>query len=90
MQVSYRIKLESSFMFFEKIRIFIESKNPASKTIYDETNRFVEKWSEIGYFGMVKMTPICVILPKVIIVSYIRFFATNAGNDEFDLPFLFW
>lgn len=68
---------------------FSVSKNPTSKANLDKTNRQVEKWSEIAYFVLAKITPVCLILPRVII-SYATYFATNAGNEAFELPFLFW
>lgn len=66
-----------------------EPENLALKAIMDETNRRVENWCDIGEFVMIKVTPFCLVIPRAII-SYVIYFATNAGNEAFVLPFLQW
>lgn len=66
-----------------------ESKNPKSKAILDEMTRLLEKWSVIGHFTIAIMTPICILCPNVII-SYVVYFTTDAGNEAFELPLPAW
>lgn len=78
------------FEHFENITYkegILESMNPSSKEIFDETVRLVEKWSEIGYFIMAKVTPVCWIFPKAITSYYL--FTTNAGFEALELPLFF-
>lgn len=67
----------------------LEPVNSSSKAIMDDANRLVEYWCEIGEFVMVKVSPICSIIPRAII-SYAIYFATNARDEAFELPFLCW
>lgn len=67
----------------------VEHKSPASKAIYDETNRFVEKWCGIGVFVFVQLSSIGIVAPKAVI-SYVVYFGTNAGSEAFELPLFFW
>lgn len=62
---------------------------PESKTIYMKTIHHVEKWSEFIYFVTVKVTPVFLVLPNTI-VCYCRYFATDLGNDAFDLLNPMW
>lgn len=57
--------------------------------MYAETNRKIEKWTEIIAFAMVKVTPVCWISPKAII-SFVLYFATDMGNNAFALPIAMW
>lgn len=69
--------------------LFAGSENAKSKPMYDETNRQVEKWCEIGYFAMVKLTPLLLILPTFI-VSVFVYLTTDLANEALVLPFLLW
>lgn len=81
---------EKDPLITSKLLIFFSgSKKPESEAIHVETNRIAEKWCEIGHFAIAKVTPICLIFPKIII-SYVIYFTTNAGNEAFELPLLFW
>lgn len=76
---------------FDNLFVFTisESENAASKATYNETIRFIEKWSKIGYFAVAVMSPVCVVLLPATI-RYVVYFTTTAGNDAFVLPFLLW
>lgn len=65
---------------------FLESKNPASKAIYAETNRQVEKWSKFIILGIAKVTPFFLVWPKFV-VSLVTYFTTDLGSDALELPF---
>lgn len=65
---------------------FLGSKIPASKAIYAETNRQVEKWSKFIFLGIAEVTPICLVWPKFV-VSLITYLTTDLGNDALELPF---
>lgn len=64
-------------------------KYPALKSSYIENNQQIEKWSEIIYLIVAKMTPIAFILPKFIVSIFI-YFTTNLENDAFELPLPMW
>lgn len=68
---------------------FQGSKYPASRPMYEETNRTVEKWTEIVAFVMAKATPLSWIAPKVII-SYYLYFTSDMGDGAFELPLPIW
>lgn len=68
---------------------FLVSESPARKVILDRTLRTIEKLSEIIYFASVNVVPAGLLLPKAI-VSYYKYFTTNASNDAFELPFPSW
>lgn len=76
-------------MNFEDIKKSSESIDPTSAAIFNKTNRLVEKMCEIGYFVLVKRTPICLVIPRAFI-SYVIYFTTNGDSEAFGLPFLFW
>lgn len=86
---------QSSFSRFSN-RILIlkefcisEAGNSVSKAVMNDTNRLVQKWSEIGEFVLVKVSSVGLVIPRAII-SYAIYFATNAKNEAFELPMLFW
>lgn len=57
--------------------------------IYEKINRQIEKWSKIVYIVVAKVTPILVIMLKVI-YSVAVYFTTDLGNDALELPFPEW
>lgn len=61
-------------------------ENPISKKIYEEANQQIEKWSKILNMLMRKVTTPCLALPKFI-VSFVIYFATDLGNDAFQLQY---
>lgn len=71
------------------LKIFLESENPTSKAIFDHTNQLVEKLSQIGYVVIAIVTPVCIVILKAI-VSYFLYFATDMGNEAFELPLFYW
>lgn len=64
-------------------------KYSESKTIYNETNQLAEKLSKIIYLVIVKISIPCLVLPKII-VCFIAYYATDSGNDAFELPLPMW
>lgn len=64
-------------------------KNPKSKEICETTNEFVERWSRICMFVMKYGLGPCIVSPKVII-SFVMYFTTDAGNDAFEIPIPMW
>lgn len=64
-------------------------KNPLSKSIYENMNAFVEKWSKIIYFVSMRITFPCVSIPYAI-WSYYQYYTTDLGPAAFHLPFPFW
>lgn len=65
------------------------SKHPSSRAIYIETNRKVEKLSEIADFIMVRVSLPGFILPKAVF-CYFQYFTTDLGNDAFQLSLPMW
>lgn len=65
------------------------SENPTRRAMYMETNRIIEKWSQIAFYFITTVTPVGFIFPKTIIVYWI-YFTTDFENDAFDLPFDTW
>lgn len=63
--------------------------NPKAEKLYGETDKFVEKWSEIIYLSMMRISCFMVIVPFGV-VSYFIYFTTDSGRESFHLPFLFW
>lgn len=79
----------SRFAFFKKTVYFASGSNrsPESQAMYEETNRLVEKLTNLIYVGMMKLGVPFFVLPKVII-SYITYFTSDAGSASFELPFI--
>lgn len=68
-------------------KLILELENSLPK--YEETNKQTEKWSKIIYFGLVKVTPICWMLPTFII-SCRNYVTTDLGNDALEMPLPIW
>lgn len=64
-------------------------ENPISKNIYTETGRKIQAAIKILNFVMVKVSPICLILPEFM-RSFYAYFTTDLGNDAFVLLFPVW
>lgn len=93
---SFEMLVEKSELKFQvinlistKIKKIPGSEHPESKVLYDEVNRLVEKCSEIAYFVMVKLTAVCIVLPKFGISMFV-YLTTDLGYDAFELPFPAW
>lgn len=65
------------------------SRHPASKMIYDKIIENVDKYSRFIHFVLLKITVPCFVLPKYIVCFYL-YFATDRGNDAFELPLPVW
>lgn len=65
------------------------SINHLSKINYEEINQKIEKWCKIIDLVTVKVSPFTVVIPKLII-SFSKYFATELGNDAFELPNPMW
>lgn len=57
--------------------------------MFEKTNRFTEKLSELVDLVVVKFSVPCFILPKAI-VSYYLYLTTGFRSDAFDLPLPMW
>lgn len=62
---------------------------PVSKALINETNRRVEKTTQIIHFVLVFVTPMCGILPHFMYV-YLTYFTTDLGTEAFELPCPMW
>lgn len=60
-----------------------------SKSIYEETNRRVDKWCEIMSFALIKLSPPSIAIPKIII-SCFNYFVSDLGRNSYELPLLMW
>lgn len=65
------------------------SKHQASKALFEKTCQEVEKWSEIIFFMMMRLSLPCIMLP-VCIGSFFVYFTTNLGNESFILAIPMW
>lgn len=64
-------------------------ENPESKAIYEDTNQRNEKYSEIIYFVLVKVTPVCFVVPKCM-GSLFMYFLNGLDNEALKLPISMW
>lgn len=64
-------------------------KHPESGKTFCETCAQVEKWSRIMTFLATKVTPLCGVLSRAI-PSFFFYFATDLGNEAFELPVKMW
>lgn len=62
---------------------------PTSREIYEKINKKVEKWTEVLYFGLFKVTVPAALLPNCLWSFYI-YFSTDLGRDAFNVPFPIW
>lgn len=60
-----------------------------SRTIYEETNTFIEKWSKVIHFAFVRVS-LPFIAGPYFILSYFQYFINDLGSEAFYLPFLIW
>lgn len=61
-------------------------ENPVSKRIYEEADQQIEKWSKILNTFMKTVTVPGLVSPKFI-VGFVTYFATDLGNDAFQLQY---
>lgn len=59
------------------------------KITYDEVNRRIEKYSEIAYIVMVKVSPVLLVLPKFVVAMFV-YYTTDEGDEALELPFPLW
>lgn len=57
--------------------------------MYERTNQMSEKFSKIIYFVIVDATIPCFMVPMVT-RSYFLYYATDTGDDAFELPIPIW
>lgn len=69
--------------------IFLGLRISGSKSLYEELNRKIEKWSAIIYFVSVIIFPINLI-GSMIILSFYTYFTTDLDSDAFALPVPMW
>lgn len=85
-------KLEIDFILLENYfewKIALGLDYPESIPIYVEANERIEKCSEIIHVFAFKLTPICIIMPKVF-VCMSNYFTTDLGNEALVLPLPMW
>lgn len=80
-----KLKMHDEHSFGQNYIFVIGSEHPEMKVMYIEVNRQVEKLSDIAYLVMVKVTPVCLILPKIVISVFV-YFTTDLGYDALELP----
>lgn len=84
------INFKFEYDFISNLKLFIlESKYPKSWRFYLNTNRQVERLSEIISMVVVRISLQCFMLPKCM-VSFAVYFFTDSGSDSFELPFPLW
>lgn len=59
--------------------------HPASKRIYTKPDQQIEKVYGILQLVIVKVTPLCTVVPKLM-TSFIVYFTTDLGGEAFELP----
>lgn len=69
--------------------IFVGLEYQASSALYVKINQQVEKWSEIIYFIISKVSPQCIGLP-IFIASLFAYFTTDLKNEALELPYAMW
>lgn len=69
--------------------LFTGQEYPESKAIYEQTNQRIEKYSEIIYVVVVKVTPVCFVVPKCM-GSLLMYFLTDLGSEALKLPIPMW
>lgn len=57
--------------------------------MYEKTNRQIENLTEIIFFVIVRVTPICLVLLKCI-TSLFVYFTTDLKNNALELPLPMW
>lgn len=65
-------------------------KNSASPTFCDEIDQRFEKWSEIVYFSLMKVTPAVAFVPKILVSIYVCLAINSWENDALELSFPMW
>lgn len=64
-------------------------KTPTLRSMYEETNRVVKKWSKLAFIAFARLTPIAFVFSKATLI-YLIYYVTDAGSDAFDLPYSMW
>lgn len=87
----YKTRIVSSKPYFVNFLYFKNEalKYSASRSIFNEANRFERKLSEAIFLVMPQMTPVIAILPWTIYIYFI-YFTTDSGNAAFELLLLMW
>lgn len=57
--------------------------------MYQKRGRQIEMLTEIIFFVIVKVTPICLVLLKCVTTVYV-YFTTDLENDALELPLPMW
>lgn len=64
-------------------------KYPASKELFENTNRIVEKVSELLFVIIAKVSPLLSCLPKFFVCFFV-YFSAGLESDPFEMPFPTW
>lgn len=65
------------------------SSNRISKEIYAKSNQQVEKWSKITDFAMKYISMPSTSVP-LYVLCYVKYYATDVGNDAFQSQYYMW
>lgn len=64
-------------------------KHEESRAMYEKTNHLMEKISKIVYFIIMNSSILGFVIP-IAIISYLKYYTTNLGEDAFDLSIPVW
>lgn len=84
-----KIHVRLADIFLNFFFIISESKCSKWKIAYSEVDEQVEKFSKMIDYIMVKLTPIGLVMPKLIVCIFMHF-ALGTETDEFELPLPMW
>lgn len=82
---TYREHLSHSFCQL----VYLALKYSASRTIFKQTLQLEKKLNEIVFFLMIKMSPVCALLPFIVSTCF-TYFTTDSGPAAFKLPSPKW
>lgn len=71
---------------FNSLNTFLGSE---SKAIYTESIEQLEKWSELIYFVVAKLSPVFWVAPKFLMSLFV-YMTTNFDNNALELPLPIW
>lgn len=81
-QLNFKYDFPCMYFFFQGL------KYPASASMYDTTNRFIEKYGKIILFVVAIIFSGAMLLHCIL--CFIIYFLTDLGNDAFVLPVPMW
>lgn len=64
-------------------------EDAASKVIYQKSTQQIGKASRFLHVALLKITVHCMMWP-IVIISFAKYFATDLGENAFELPLFGW